>query len=80
MQLCCLGLARHSGQTSACHLLQADFVLHTIRAWLGHVSLDTTDIYAEIDLQMKADAMALCDAGQPVPTRPQKEDKGWARS
>ncbi len=62
--------------TSACHLLQAGIDLNTIRAWLGHVSLDTTNIYAEIDLQMKAEAMALCDAGQPVPNRPWKEDKG----
>ena len=62
--------------TSACHMLQAGVDLNTIRAWLGHVSLDTTNIYAEIDLQMKADAMALCDAGQPAPDRPWKEDKG----
>jgi integrase/recombinase XerD len=62
--------------TSACHLLQAGVDLNTIRAWLGHVSLDTTNIYAEIDLQMKAKAMALCDAGDPGPNRPWKEDKG----
>jgi integrase/recombinase XerD len=61
--------------TSACHLLQAGVDLNTIRAWLGHVSLDTTNIYAEIDLQMKAKAMALCDAGDPGPNRPWKEDK-----
>lgn len=62
--------------TSACHLLQGGVDLNTIRAWLGHVSLDTTNIYAEIDLQMKAKAMALCDAGTPSPDRPWKEDKG----
>ena len=62
--------------TSACHLLQAGVDLNTIRAWLGHVSLDTTNIYAEIDLQMKEKAMALCDAGDPGPNRPWKEDKG----
>jgi hypothetical protein len=60
--------------TSACHLLQARVDLNTIR--LGHVSLDTTNIYAEIDLQMKEKAMALCDAGDPGPNRPWKEDKG----
>ena len=64
---------RHS---SACHLLQAGVDLNTIRAWLGHVSVDTTNIYAEIDLETKAKAMALCDAGQPTPGRPWKEDKG----
>jgi RNA-directed DNA polymerase len=33
----------------------------TIRGWLGHVSLDTTNIYAEIDLEMKAKALAKCE-------------------
>lgn len=66
-------IVRHS---SACHLLQAGVDLNTIRAWLGHVSLDTTNIYAEIDLEMKAKAMTLCDAGDPASGRPWKEDKG----
>ena len=62
--------------TSACHLLRAGVDLNTIRAWLGHASLDTTNIYAEIDLEMKAKAMALCDAAEPGPDRPWKENKG----
>ena len=63
-------LIRH---TSACHLLQAGVDLNTIRAWLGHISLDTTNIYAEIDIEMKARAMALCDAAQ---SGPWKQNKG----
>jgi site-specific recombinase XerD len=35
--------------------------INTIRAWLGHVSLDTTHVYAEIDLEMKAKALAHCE-------------------
>ncbi len=62
--------------TSASHLLQAGVDLNTIRAWLGHASLDTTNIYAEIDLETKARAMALCDAAEPGPDRPWKENKG----
>ena len=62
--------------TSACHLLQAGIDLNTIRAWLGHASLDTTNVYAEIDLETKARAMALCDAAQSGPDRPWKERKG----
>lgn len=62
--------------TSACHLLQAGVDLNTIRAWLGHVSLDTTNIYAEIDLQMKAKAMDLCGAGSSSRARPWKTHKG----
>jgi integrase/recombinase XerD len=56
---------RHS---TATHLLRAGVDINTIRAWLGHVSLDTTNIYAEIDLEMKAKALAKCevtDAGKP---------------
>ncbi|MDE0410372.1 MAG: tyrosine-type recombinase/integrase [Alphaproteobacteria bacterium] len=62
--------------TSACHLLQAGVDINTIRAWLGHVSLETTNIYAEIDLAMKAKAMALCEAAKRGPGRPWKQDKG----
>ena len=44
--------------TTAVHLLRAGVDINTIRAWLGHVSLDTTHIYAEVDLEMKAKALA----------------------
>jgi integrase/recombinase XerD len=47
--------------TTAVHLLRAGVDINTIRAWLGHVSLDTTHIYAEVDLKMKADALAKVD-------------------
>lgn len=44
--------------TTAVHLLRAGVDINTIRAWLGHVSLDTTNIYAEVDLAMKAKALS----------------------
>jgi site-specific recombinase XerD len=47
--------------TTAVHLLRSGVDINTIRAWLGHVSLDTTHIYAEVDLEMKAKALAQCD-------------------
>lgn len=49
--------------TTATHLLRAGVDLNTIRAWLGHVSLDTTNVYAETDLAVKAKALAACDPG-----------------
>jgi site-specific recombinase XerD len=49
---------RHS---TAVHLLRAGVDINTIRAWLGHVSIDTTNIYAEMDLEMKAKALAHCE-------------------
>jgi site-specific recombinase XerD len=48
---------RHS---TASHLLRAGVDINTIRGWLGHVSLHTTNIYAEIDLETKARALATC--------------------
>jgi site-specific recombinase XerD len=48
---------RHSTGT---HLLRAGVDINTIRAWLGHVSLNTTNIYAETDLETKARALATC--------------------
>jgi integrase/recombinase XerD len=46
--------------TTASHLLQAGVDINTIRGWLGHVSLVTTNIYAETDLATKAKALASC--------------------
>jgi integrase/recombinase XerD len=47
--------------TTASHLLRAGVDINTIRAWLGHVSIDTTNIYAETDLEIKAKALAMCE-------------------
>lgn len=46
--------------TTATHLLRAGVDINTIRAWLGHVNLSTTNVYAEVDLEMKAKALANC--------------------
>lgn len=46
--------------TTATHLLRAGVDINTIRAWLGHVSVDTTNVYAEIDLATKAKALEIC--------------------
>ena len=46
--------------TTATHLLRAGVDINTIRAWLGHVSVETTNVYAEIDLATKAKALATC--------------------
>jgi site-specific recombinase XerD len=45
----------------ATHLLRQGVDINTIRGWLGHVSLDTTHIYAEADLEMKAKALEKCE-------------------
>lgn len=43
--------------TAAVHLLEAGVDVNVIRGWLGHVSLETTNRYAEISLRTKATAL-----------------------
>lgn len=50
-------VVRHS---TAVHLLEAGVELNVIRGWLGHVSLDTTNRYAEISLRTKEAALKTC--------------------
>lgn len=61
--------------TTACHLVFAGVDINTVRAWLGHATINTTNIYAEIDLKLKAKAVALCDVGEPQKGRSWKDDK-----
>jgi site-specific recombinase XerD len=62
--------------TTATHLLRAGVDINTIRAWLGHVSLNTTNIYAEVDLEMKARALSLCEVKEIKSMKHWAEDKG----
>ena len=50
--------------TAAVHLLESGVEVNVIRAWLGHVSLETTNRYAEINTPMKEAALRACDPGQ----------------
>lgn len=67
---------RHRRHTTATRLLRAGVDINTIRAWLRHVSIDTTNIYAETDLEMKAKALATCEVKETKRSRQWKEDKG----
>jgi site-specific recombinase XerD len=60
--------------TTAVHLLRAGVDINTIRAWLGHVSIDTTNVYAEVDLEMKGRALAKCDVGTP-----ERQPRHWSK-
>ena len=51
-------LFRH---TAAVHLLESGVEVNVIRGWLGHVSLDTTNRYAELTLRAKAEALRACE-------------------
>jgi site-specific recombinase XerD len=47
--------------TTAVHLLEAGVEVNVIRGWLGHVSLDTTNRYAEINARAKEAALRACE-------------------
>lgn len=49
---------RHS---TAIHMLKSGVDIVTISQWLGHVSVNTTNRYATIDLEMKRDAIAKAE-------------------
>jgi len=47
--------------TTAMHLLQSNVDLSMIRSWLGHASIETTNTYVEIDLEMKRKTLRSCE-------------------
>lgn len=61
--------------TTATHLLQSGVDINTIRAWLGHVSINTTNIYAEVDIEMKAKALASCEIEEDKKQTHWRDDK-----
>jgi hypothetical protein len=62
--------------TTATHLLRSGVDINTIRAWLGHLSVATTNVYAEVDLETKAKALANCEVKEDEPKKAWREDKG----
>ncbi len=59
-------IIRHS---KAMHLLRADIDLHYIRDFLGHVQLETTQVYARADAEMKRKALETAHLDLPVETQ-----------
>jgi len=58
----------HFRHTTAVDLLESGVEVNVIRAWLGHVSLETTNRYAEISLKMKIKAMQTCEPDWDIST------------
>ena len=48
------------------HLLQSGVDLTVIKNWLGHVNLDTTHAYVEIDFEMKEKALSSYEPASKV--------------
>lgn len=68
--------------TTAVHLLNAGVDINVIRAWLGHVDVRTTNIYTEIDLATKRQAIEMCTArgrahGKRPPWKKSKDVLAW---
>lgn len=58
--------------TTAVHLLESGVDVNVIRGWLGHVSLDTTNRYAELTMRTKEAALRACEppTNETFPKRP----------
>lgn len=63
--------------TTAMHLLQSNVDLSMIRSWLGHASIETTNSYVEIDLEMKRKTLQSCEKLLPAQT---KHGPSWQRN
>lgn len=53
------------------HLLQAGVPLVTIKDFLGHADIKSTEIYVQIDLEMKRKALMATD----TPCRPRRRSR-----
>jgi integrase/recombinase XerD len=56
-------------------LLQAGVDRAVIALWLGHESVETTQIYLDADLALKEQALAEIDPVKGTPKRYQPDDK-----
>jgi integrase/recombinase XerD len=63
-------------RSTATHLLRGGVDINTVRDWLGHVSVDTTNLYARVDLETKAKAIAGCEPERTKPAKHWSKDKG----
>lgn len=63
--------------TTAMHLLQSGVDLNMIRSWLGHASIETTNLYVEIDLEMKQKTLQACEKLLP---KTGKKGPSWQRN
>jgi site-specific recombinase XerD len=70
--------------TAAVHLVAAGVDVTVIRSWLGHASLDTTNLYAQANLETKRKALEQIEANlQPLKTPRWKRNAGllaWLES
>jgi site-specific recombinase XerD len=62
--------------TTAVHLLESGVEMNVIRGWLGHVNIETTSRYAEINMRTKEVALAACEPPVAAPA-PDKRTARW---
>jgi integrase len=67
---------RSAAHATAVHLVAAGVDITVIRSWLGHVSLDTTNHYAQANLDTKRKALECLEDTSRTPKPPLwKQDK-----
>ncbi len=61
--------------TTAVHLVASNVDVTVIRSWLGHARLDTTNLYAQANVESKRKALQQLEATSPKPAKPPR----WKR-
>ena len=72
--VCRLCLQRHGRHAAAMELLQAGVDRAVIALWLGHESVETTQIYLDASLAMKEEALAKVSPFGKPPQRYKPDD------
>jgi integrase/recombinase XerD len=73
--LCLLCRRRHRRHTAAMDLLQHGVDRSVIALWLGHESVETTQMYLHADLRLKEQALSRTTAHGLKPTRYRPDDQ-----
>ena len=72
---------RHS---AGVHLVAAGVDITVIRSWMGHAHIDTTNLYAEANIETKREALNRLDAevrpGKPSRWKQNEDILGWLDS
>jgi len=62
--------------TTAVHLIQSGNEINMVRLWLGHEDINTTNIYAEIDMELKR---KIIDSCRPEDNSSKNKKPKWLR-
>ena len=58
--------------TTALHMIQSGIDITGVKQWLGHAHIKTSNLYVDIDIEMKRKALQKCSNPKPRSTTPEQ--------